>query len=91
MECVNCNCKCNCGCSCNCRCGNYCKELSDFLFVALDYNGYIVVISDYAEYPTVEVDDKDQQITFHEPDVKDFIKPDTKLIYQNEELHKIIR
>ena len=41
--------------------------------------------------PTVEVDDKDQQITFHEPDVKDFIKPDTKLIYQNEELHKIIR
>lgn len=90
MECVNCNCKCNCN-HCNKYCSNKCKELNNFLFVALDYRGRIVVISDYANYPTVEVDDIDKQITFHAPDVKDFIKPDTKLIYQNGKLHEIIR
>ena len=70
-ECAHCN-KC-------CKC----KQLKDFFFVTLDYKGNIVVISDYAEYPTVEVDPKDALITFHAPDVTDFTKPDTKLIYQN--------
>lgn len=71
------------------KCKKCCKPLKDFLFVALDYKGRIVVISDYAEYPTVEVDSNDQQITFHEPNVTDFTKPDTKLIYQNG-IHKTI-
>lgn len=86
MECVNCNCQCNYN-----YCSSNCKELNNFIFVALDYRGRIVVISDYANYPTVEVDDQDKQITFHAPDVKDFIKPDTKLIYQNGKLHETIR
>lgn len=67
-----------------------CKKLEQFLYVALDYQGNIVVISDYANYPNVEVDPTDQQITFDEPDVKDFIKPETELIFQNG-IHKIIR
>lgn len=78
MECVNCNCTCR------------CNELKDFLFVALDYQGRIVVISDYAKYPNVHVDMTDLQITFEEPNVKDFIKNDTQLNFQNG-IHKIIR
>ena len=67
-----------------------CDKLKQFLYVALDYQGNLVVISDYAKYPNVEVDSVDQQITFDEPNVTDFIKPDTKLIFQNG-IHEIIR
>lgn len=35
-----------------------CNELKQFLYVALDFQGNIVVISDYASYPNVEVDPK---------------------------------
>nr|DAQ19768.1 MAG TPA: hypothetical protein [Caudoviricetes sp.]DAW07374.1 MAG TPA: hypothetical protein [Caudoviricetes sp.] len=39
------------------------------------------MISDYAKYPNAFVDSKDNQITFDAPDVKDFIKPETELIF----------
>lgn len=71
MECARCKRMCK------------CKDLDRFCFVALDYHGNIVVISDYADYPTVEVDPQDNLITFHAKDITDFTKPETKLIYQN--------
>lgn len=40
-----------------------CDELKQFLYIALDYHGNIVVISDYAKYPNAYVDPKDNQIT----------------------------
>lgn len=42
------------------------------------------MISDYAKYPNAYVDPKDNQITFDAPDVKDFIKPETELIFRME-------
>lgn len=67
-----------------------CNELKQFLYIALDYQGNIVVISDYANYPNVQVDPQDNQITFDEPDVKDFVKPNINLIFQNG-IHETIR
>lgn len=62
-------------------------SLKDFFHVAIDYKGNLIVISDYVNYPKVEIDDKDKQITFHGRDVTDFTKPDTKMFYNG--IHKI--
>ena len=64
-----------------CKCETSCKIPKNFQFVALDFKGNIVVISDYVEYPNVEVDMEDRQITFDEPNVTYFTKPDINLIY----------
>lgn len=74
----------------NCENMCTCDELKQFLYIALDYHGNIVVMSDYAKYPNAFVDSKDNQITFDAPDVKDFIKPETELIFQNG-IYEIIR
>lgn len=69
-----------------CNCNNKCK-LNDFFYITLDFQGNVVVISDYAKYPEVFVDD-DRLITFKEEDVTVFTKPETKLIFEDE-IHKI--
>lgn len=66
---------------------NCIQPLNQFFYLAVDYKGNLVVISDYVEYPEVEVDMNDQQITFHDKEVTDFNKPDTKLLYNG--IHKI--
>ena len=74
-------------CKC-CKRNNECiRPLDQFFFVTVDYKGNLVLISDYVDYPTVEVDMTDQQITFHDDNVMDFNKPDTKLFYNG--VHKI--
>lgn len=78
MECVN------------CKTMRTYDELKEFLYIALDYQGNMILLSDYASYPRAWVDPEDNQITFEQADVKAFIKPDTKLIFQNG-IHKIIR
>lgn len=62
-------------------------NLTDFFYVTIDYKGNLVVITDQVTYPTVEVDDEDKQITFHDKDVMDFTKPETKMLYNG--IHKI--
>lgn len=69
-----------------CKCCNKCA-LEDFFYIALDFQGNVVVISDYANYPEVFVDD-DKLITFKEENATQFTKPETKLIFEDE-IHEI--
>lgn len=66
----------------NCNC-----KLENFFYVALDYQGRLVIITDNVAYPNVEVDPNDLQITFKQSNVRDFIKPNDYLKYNG--IHKI--
>lgn len=68
-------------------CNGCIQPLKDFFYVTIDYQGNLVVITDHVSYPTVEVDNEDKQITFHDDNVTDFVKPETKMIYNG--IHKI--